>query len=117
MPHAKSIHSTNQNSIGSTASEVVSATGYRHRVIFALLRIGYSLSCVVCATRFVWVEAGEVFRPLWYGIFRERTGYTLRGCGLWQGRRSWCAYGGAIPGRSGLHTIAPLSRLPARPWG
>src|SRR5262245_14307090 len=59
----------------------------------------------------------ERIRSLWYGIFLRQIGYRLRGCGLRQGRRSFCAYGGAIPGRSGLHTSAPLSRLPARPWG
>src|SRR5882724_3844155 len=57
------------------------------------------------------------FRTFWYEILLKRTGHRLRGCGLRQGRRSWCAYGGAIPGRSGLHTIAPLSRPPARPLG
>src|SRR5207247_7964281 len=61
--------------------------------------------------------SGEGFRPFWYEILLRRTGHKLRGCGLRQGRRSCCAYGGAIPGRSGLHTIAPLSRLPARLLG
>src|SRR5215510_8959032 len=46
-PHAATVPSTNPNSIGSTASEVVGATAYRHRVTFAALpfstlRTGYS---------------------------------------------------------------------------
>src|SRR5262249_6170483 len=39
IPHAATVPSTNPNSMGSTASEVVGATAYRHRVTFAALRI------------------------------------------------------------------------------
>src|SRR5262249_39229183 len=42
IPHAASIPSTNPNSIGSTASEVVGTTAYRHRVTFAPLPGGSS---------------------------------------------------------------------------
>src|SRR5262249_32777627 len=44
IPHAATVPSTNPNSIGSTASEVVGATAYRHRVTFAALRLARSAS-------------------------------------------------------------------------
>ena len=51
------------------------------------------------------------------GLFLRRIGDRLQGWGLRPARRSCGAYGGAILGRSDLHTSAPLSRQPARLGG